>query len=53
MAVQLLIERVLDKSDLRLLRIMTKRVGVAGSAKMALYGATRGRGQYMLWEIAR
>jgi hypothetical protein len=28
-ALQLLIERALDKSDLRLLRLMTKRVGVA------------------------
>ena len=29
-ALKLLIERALDKSDQRLLRLMTKRVGVAG-----------------------
>ena len=28
-AMQLLVERALDKSDVRLLRLMTKRVGVA------------------------
>jgi hypothetical protein len=54
-ALQLLVERALDKSDLRLLRLMTKRVGVAlriqrdnGAVK-----CDQGPGQYMLWEIAR
>jgi len=42
-ALQLLIERALDKSDQRLLRLMTKRVGVAlrASGKTALCGAIK------------
>jgi hypothetical protein len=54
-ALQLLIERALDKSDLRLLRLMTKRVGVALRIQRD-NGAVRcdqGPGQYMLWEISR
>ncbi len=54
-ALQLLVERALDKSDQKLLRLMTKRVGVAlrlqrlkGSAQ-----CEQGPGQYMLWEIKR
>lgn len=54
-ALQLLIERALDKSDQRLLRLMTKRVGVAlriqrdnGAAK-----CDQGPGQYMLWSLVR
>ena len=53
-AFQLLIERALDNNDLRLLRLMTKRVGVAmrdqrdrGSVR-----SEQGPGQYVLWEIA-
>ena len=52
-ALQLLVERALDKGDLRLLRLMTKRVGVAlrrqrdtGAVK-----SKQGPGQYMIWEI--
>jgi len=54
-AVQLLIERALDKSDLRLLRLMTKRVGVAlrGQKESGVVRCDQGPGQYMLWEIAR
>ncbi len=54
-ALQLLVERALDKSDLRLLRLMTKRVGVALRIQRD-NGAVRcdqGPGQYMLWEIQR
>ena len=47
--------RALDKSDLRLLRLMTKRVGVAlrGQRGNGLVRCDQGPGQYMLWEIAR
>ncbi|MGP8122937.1 MAG: hypothetical protein ACLP8B_20730 [Xanthobacteraceae bacterium] len=54
-ALQLLVERALDKSDQRLLRLMTKRVGVALRLQRE-NGAVRcdqGPGQYMLWEINR
>ena len=54
-ALQLLVERALDKSDQRLLRLMTKRVGVAlrGQRGNGLVRCDQGPGQYMLWEIAR
>jgi hypothetical protein len=54
-ALELLIERALDKSDLRLLRLMTKRVGVAlrGQRENGVVKCDQGPGQYMLWEIAR
>ncbi len=54
-ALQLLVERALDKSDQRLLRLMTKRVGVAlrGQRENGVVRADQGPGQYMLWEIAR
>lgn len=54
-ALQLLIERALDKGDLRLLRLMTKRVGVAlrGQKGNGLVRCDQGPGQYMLWEIDR
>jgi hypothetical protein len=54
-ALQLLIEGALDKSDLRLLRLMTKRVGVALRIQRD-NGAVRcdqGPGQYMLRKIER
>ena len=52
-ALQLLVERALDKSDQRLLRLMTKRVGVAlrGQRENGVVRADQGPGQYMLWEI--
>jgi hypothetical protein len=54
-ALQLLVERALDKSDQRLLRLMTKRVGVAlrGQRENGLVRCEQGPGQYMLWEIAK
>src|SRR6266849_475266 len=54
-ALQLLVERALDKSDLRLLRLMTKRVGVAlrGQRGNGVVRCDQGPGQYMLWEIAK
>ena len=54
-ALQMLIERALDKSDKRLLRLMSKRVGVA-LRNQRINGAVKaeqGPGQYMLWEIER
>ncbi len=53
-ALQLLVERAF-KSDVRLLRLMTKRVGVAlrGQRENGLVRAEQGPGQYMLWETAR
>lgn len=54
-ALELLVSRALDKSDQRLLRLMTKRVGVAlrtqrdkGSIR-----SEQGPGQYQLWEMER
>lgn len=54
-ALELLVERALDKNDQRLLRLMTKRVGVALRLQRDS-GAVRcdqGPGQYVLWEINR
>jgi hypothetical protein len=53
-ALQLLLERALDKNDQRLLRLMTKRVGVAlrGQRDNGVVRSDQGPGQYMLWEIA-
>ena len=54
-ALQLLVERALDKRDLKLLRLMTKRVGVALRLQRQkdVARCEQGPGQYMLWEIAR
>jgi hypothetical protein len=54
-ALQLFVERALDKSDQRLLRLMTKRVGVAlrGQLDNGVVWCDQGPGQYMLWEIAK
>ena len=54
-ALEMLVTRALDRSDQRLLRLMTKRVGVALRLQRDK-GAVRseqGAGQYQLWEIAR
>jgi len=53
-AIQLLIERAMDRSDQRLLRLMTKRVGVAlrGQRERGYVSAEQGPGQYMVWQIA-
>ena len=53
-AIQLLIERAMDRSDQRLLRLMTKRVGVAlrGQRERGHVQAGQGPGQYALWRLA-
>ena len=54
-ALQFLVERALDQSDQKLLRLMTKRVGVALRLQRAkdVARCEQGPGQYVLWEIAR
>jgi hypothetical protein len=54
-ALELLVERALDKNDQRLLRLMTKRVGVAlrEQKHKDVVRSEQGPGQYMLWEIRR
>ena len=54
-ALQAFVERALDKSDQKLLRLMTKRVGVALrlQRKKSVARCEQGPGQYMLWEISR
>lgn len=54
-ALELLVERALDRNDKRLLRLMTKPVGVAlrGQRDKNAVRSDQGPGQYMLWEIAR
>ena len=54
-ALELLVERALDKNDQRLLRLMTKRVGVAlrGQKENGAVRCQQGPGQYMIWEINR
>ena len=54
-ALELLTTRALDRSDRRLLRLMTKRVGVAlrGQRDKGAVQSEQGPGQYQLWEVAR
>lgn len=54
-ALQLLTERALNREDQKLLRLMTKRVGVALRLQRdkEVVKSSEGPGQYMLWEIAR
>ena len=54
-AVQLIIERALDKEDHRLIRLMTKRVGVAlrGQRDKGEAISHLGPGQFVLWELKR
>lgn len=54
-ALQLLVERALDSSDIRLLRLMTKRVGLAlrYQRDKGIVKSEQGPGQYQVWEIAR
>jgi hypothetical protein len=54
-ALELLVERALDKNDQRLLRLMTKRVGVAlrEQKNKGVVQAEQGPGQYILWQIGR
>jgi len=51
----MLVTRALDKGDQKLLRLMTKRVGVALRTQRE-NGAVRseqGPGQFVLWEVAK
>jgi hypothetical protein len=54
-ALQLLVKRALNESDQRLLRLMTKRVGVALRVQRenGVVRCDQGPRQYMLWEIDR
>lgn len=54
-ALELLVTRALDKNDQRLLRLMTKRVGVAlrGQRDAGRVKSDQGPGQYVVWEIER
>jgi hypothetical protein len=54
-ALQMLVKRALDKNDQRLLRLMSKRVGVAlrGQKDKGVVRSEQGPGQYMIWEIAK
>lgn len=54
-ALELLISRALDKSDQKLLRLMSKRVGVAlrTQRENGIVKASEGPGQFVLWEVAK
>lgn len=54
-ALEMLVTRALDKNDQRLLKLMTKRVGVClrGQKDNGVVRPSAGPGQYLLWEIAR
>jgi hypothetical protein len=54
-AFELIVERALDKSDQRLIRLMAKRVGVAlrHQRDAGYVKAVEGPGQYNLWEMVR
>lgn len=54
-ALELLVERALDKNDQRLLRLMTKRVSVALRLQRhnGIVRSEQGPGQYMVWKISR
>lgn len=53
-ALQLLTERALNREDQKLLRLMTKRVGVALrlQREKGVVRSDQGPGQYMLWGVA-
>lgn len=54
-ALELLVTRALDRNDRRLLRLMTKRVGVAlgGQRDKGAVKSDQGPGQYRLWTLIR
>ncbi|MDE2020207.1 MAG: hypothetical protein KGJ13_07730 [Patescibacteria group bacterium] len=54
-ALEMLISRALDKRDQKLLRLMTKRVGVAlrTQRENGVVVANQGPGQFKVWEIRR
>jgi hypothetical protein len=55
LALELLVTRALDKGDQKLLRLMTKRVGVALRTQRdnGTVRSAQGPGQMVLWEVAR
>jgi hypothetical protein len=55
LALELLVARALDKDDQKLLRLMTKRVGVALRTQRdnGVVRSAQGPGQMVLWEVAR
>jgi len=54
-ALELLVTRMLDKDDQKLLALMTKHVGVTLRLQriIGIVRSSSGTGQYMIWEIAR
>lgn len=54
-AFELIVERALDKTDQRLIRLMSKRVGVAlrHQRDAGTVRSHQGPGQYGLWEMVR
>lgn len=54
-ALELLVARALDKRDQKLLRLMTKRVGVAlrTQRENGMVRSEQGPGQFVLWEVAK
>ncbi len=54
-ALEMLVSRALDESDIKLLRLMTKRVGVAlhGQRANGTVRSTQGPGMMMVCEVAR
>jgi hypothetical protein len=54
-AFELIVERALDKTDQKLIRLMSKRVGVAlrHQRDAGRVASVLGPGQYNLWEVAR
>lgn len=54
-ALELLVTRALDQTDQRLMRLVTKRVGVALRVQKdnGVVRQTQGLGQFVLWEVAR
>jgi hypothetical protein len=54
-ALELLIERALDKDDQKLLRLMTKRVGVAlpRQREGSIVTSDTTHGMYQAWKISR
>lgn len=54
-ALELLVARAMDKKDIKLLKLMTKRVGVALRIQRdnGVVKAEQGPGQFVLWEVVR
>ena len=54
-ALELLVSRALDREDQKLLRLMTKRVGVALRIQRdnGVVRSEQGPGMFVLWEVVR